>query len=503
MSEAEKKRRHDYRRNRKKWILIQAFAILLVAIIGLSMFITYYKLNETYYISYTENGSSSYNVSLKDNEFFDSSTVESGKGYISEIIDKVNADFKYTVQMENVSAKFVHSHYVEAKLEIVDNHTKAVLYQPTFTLADRITATENRQNVNISESVSVDYHEYDEMAQKFINAYGLTSVTTNLIITMYVDIEGSNSQFECNAANTYSTSVVIPLREQTISISTASSSAGDQTHTLACKRDIDPEIFKIIAIICAALCVVGGAILTAFVLLTRNEDINYEIKVKKLLNSYRSYIQIITNEFDSEGYQLLSISTFNEMLAIRDTIQSPILMNENEDKTRTLFLIPTNTKILYVFEIKVENYDELYIEINSVDEAPSEEDMQNDGPVILEEVDPAELEEALAQPEFTLDTIDYIEDDDEELDVGVEVIGVVWPEHKSKNKVYKYNPNGETVDTGDIVLVPSRDESRDKDVIRKATVAHGNHLVDPETIHFPLKRIIGVVKKSLRSQLEK
>ena len=35
-------------------------------------------------------------------------------------------------------------------------------------------------------------------------------------------------------------------------------------------------------------------------------------------------------------------------------------MSENADETRTLFLIPTQTKLLYLFEIKVDNYDELY-----------------------------------------------------------------------------------------------------------------------------------------------
>ena len=48
------------------------------------------------------------------------------------------------------------------------------------------------------------------------------------------------------------------------------------------------------------------------------------------------------------------------MLYIRDTLQSPILMSENQDRTCTQFLIPTNTKLLYVFEIRVEDYDEIY-----------------------------------------------------------------------------------------------------------------------------------------------
>ena len=65
-------------------------------------------------------------------------------------------------------------------------------------------------------------------------------------------------------------------------------------------------------------------------------------------------------EFDCDGYQIVSIQTFTEMLGIRDTIQSPLLMTENRDETMTRFLIPTDTNILYVFDIKVDNYDEIY-----------------------------------------------------------------------------------------------------------------------------------------------
>lgn len=35
-------------------------------------------------------------------------------------------------------------------------------------------------------------------------------------------------------------------------------------------------------------------------------------------------------------------------------------MEENADKTLTKFFIPTSTKILYVHEIKVDDYDKIY-----------------------------------------------------------------------------------------------------------------------------------------------
>ena len=75
--------------------------------------------------------------------------------------------------------------------------------------------------------------------------------------------------------------------------------------------------------------------------------------MKKKLNRYNSYIQQIKSNFNFEGYQILKVNTFEDMLEIRDTVKQPILMKENDNKTGAYFIIPTNTKILYVFRIKV------------------------------------------------------------------------------------------------------------------------------------------------------
>jgi hypothetical protein len=217
-------------------------------------------------------------------------------------------------------------------------------------------------------------------------------------------------------------------------------------------------------------------------------------------------------EFNEEGYQIVMIKTFNEMLGIRDTIQSPILMTENRDETMTRFLIPTNTKILYTYEIKVDNYDFIYgiipneLEETPVEEAPVEETPIEETIILSNDVSTEEIVEALAQPDIVLSEIEYVEDNDAEFEVaedepGVEVIGVVWPERAHKNKVYRYDPNGEELQKGDIVLVPTRDAARDRNVIRKAAVAHENHRVDPEHIKHPLKKIIGVIKRKAEEAL--
>ena len=93
---------------------------------------------------------------------------------------------------------------------------------------------------------------------------------------------------------------------------------------------------------------------------TKNHDINYTNKVKRLVASYRSFIQEILDPFPMDGYKQVLVKTFDEMLDVRDTIGSPLLMHANEDGTATKFMIPTSTGLVYVYEIRVENYDEIY-----------------------------------------------------------------------------------------------------------------------------------------------
>ena len=174
----------------------------------------------------------------------------------------------------------------------------------------------------------------------------------------------------------------------------------------------------------------------------------------------------------------------------------------------TRFLIPTNTKILYIFEIKVENFDAIYASHEPEEEIPEEieevveevvEEVEEEAIILTENVDAEAVAEAMAEPDFNLSEIEYEDNDDSEFEVapdepGIEVVGVVWPEKTRKNKVYRYDPNGEVLHEGDMVLVPTRDAARDREVIRKAAVAHGNHRVEPDHIKYPLKKIIGVIK---------
>ena len=504
MSEFELRRRQEYKKNRKTWSIIQIVAIVIVAAIALGSFLIYDSMNRTYYIEYTEHSNIDYRVQYKDNNYFEGEWVEKDQEYISSLVNGIVADFQYKLNMETVGVGFEYNYKVDATLLIADKDSSKHYRSVTENIIPLTNGGAKRSNsVEINETVFIDYNKYNTIATEFVDTYFLKNATSTLVVTLYVEVLSTSDKFQESNENKYSTSLNIPLTKETFSMHTTSSVPQDERKVLAYSGAESQGIFKIVGIVSSIIDVLLIICLIAFLELTKNEDINYVTKIRKIVNAYSSYIQRMDGDFDDEGYQTVMIKTFTEMLGIRDTIQSPILMTENRDETMTRFLIPTNTKILYTYEIKVENFDALYA---VADEEPVEETVVEEAIILAENVDAEEIAEAMAQPDVVLEEIEFIPDDDDQHEVGedepgVEVIGVVWPERAHKNKVYRYDPNGERLNEGDVVLVPTRDVARDREVIRKAAVAHGNHRVDPEHIKRPLKQIIGVIKRKAEEVL--
>ena len=122
-------------------------------------------------------------------------------------------------------------------------------------------------------------------------------------------------------------------------------------------------------------------------------------------------------------------------------------------------------------------------------EAPSEEAPEVEA-TVSDEIDDEDITDILA-------TIPEVEEAE---DFGVDAIDVFWKERP--NKFYTYDPDGNTVEEGDIVLVPTRDVESDKEIVREAEISRGNYKADPTELKKPLKKIIGVVKRKAEQIFE-
>lgn len=361
MSNEEKQKRADYRKNRKKWIIIQAIIISILTIFLLISSIGYYQKGVTSYVNYNETSEVDYKVFLKENDFYEDEYIGENQSYVASLIDNIEAEFFYCLNMDAENITYEYSYSVDAQLSVIDKNSDVEIFNPVFNLIEEKTALQNSSNnLKLNETVLVNYDEYNKIANDFVATYNLDNTENVLILKMHIRVKSYCDDFEEVGENEYVVALNIPLSEKTVYIEMSSSVPTNGNKILACQQGIDRNVLKVLSIVFGiidGLCIIGCLI---YILLTRNTDINYEIKVKRLVSNYKSYIQKIINRFDVSGFNVLVIDTFEEMLELRDTLQSPILMYENEDKTCTNFFIPTNSNILYLYEVKVDDYDEIY-----------------------------------------------------------------------------------------------------------------------------------------------
>ena len=150
----------------------------------------------------------------------------------------------------------------------------------------------------------------------------------------------------------------IPLTQKTMAIDLSNKLINTEDNLMVCSRP--SPLNYIYLIISFILCVVGLSFIVKLIIYTNNTRTAknvYDKELKKLLNNYGPYIQKVDGTFNLRGYQALKIETFEDMLEIRDTIQQPILMVENTKQNGVFFIIPSNTKILYIYSIKVSDIE--------------------------------------------------------------------------------------------------------------------------------------------------
>ena len=403
MSEHEIKRRQEYKRNRKKWTVVQLVAVSFLLIAALVCSLIYNRMDRNQYVQYTESSAVDYRVQYRENEFFDKEWIEKDKSYISSLISDVSADFSYAMDVDADNMSFECEYWIDATLVVSrDNNGSAYYTVEERILPMKSVFLKEASAVNINETISIDYVRYNDIARSFVKTYDLNDASCLLNVTLRVNTDCLNESFSDECRSVYSTSLNIPLAKDTFSIYTTSSTAPNREGSFEYQGAVNRDLFLNISVIAASAAFVLAVLLLLFLHFTKNEDITYAARVRKILNSYSSFVQRIEGDFAFDEYQIIMVKTFNEMLGIRDTIQSPVLMLENRDETMTRFLIPTNTRLLYVFEIKVDNYDEIYSGLNNT---PS--DAVIDAPSLEYEAysEPAEETEQICESEATPDPV--------------------------------------------------------------------------------------------------
>ena len=361
MSNEEKIRIERYKQRRQKLIILQAAIIAVLSIVLVVLFSSYRSVDQVSYVNYFETSKISYKVSLTDDELYEYEEGELGEDYafVSSLIKNISANFSYNVTVDSQTAEIDYTYKIDAKLVIVDKTTNKEIYKPVYSLVEEKTGTINSNKLNLNETVVINYNQYNSEVINFVNTLRLNSTTSKLVVTATVKFTGACNQGVGADQKQHSFDLIIPLNEVVTDIK-KSNTVTNSEKVLSCEQIEERKALILSLYVVGGIDLLAILVLLIYTLATKNSHINYSNKVNRIVKAYKSFIQKINNQFDMSEYQVLQVDTINEMLEIRDTLQSPILMSENEDRTMTKFIIPGNNNLLYVHEIKIENYDDIY-----------------------------------------------------------------------------------------------------------------------------------------------
>jgi hypothetical protein len=339
------------RKNKILRYIFLSVGSLLVACIFLFIFI---NKNQVQYAKYDESSNIDYSVFLKDNEFFNDNYLTRDKQYISTLIDYINAKFNYKLTLEDNNVDYKYSYKIDAVVKVVDKDTKKVVYSHVDNLIPIKDLESDEKVLTINESIKIDYNKYNDMMKKFVSVYELSNIESTLDVNASINVVGSCEELNENSSNESVMTLSIPLTQKTMGIDIRNNLINSEDNLMVCAKPSPLNyIFLIVAFIFVVLALTTFVNMIIYSNSTRTAQNVYDKELKRILNNYGPYIQKVDGAFNLKGYQALKIDSFTDMLEIRDTIQQPILMVENARQNGVFFIIPSNTKILYIYGIKV------------------------------------------------------------------------------------------------------------------------------------------------------
>lgn len=323
--------------------------LILIAVILIGI---YFVRSKKTYIKYQENSSLSYKVNLLKNEFYNESYLDEGIDVIASVIEDIDAEFRYDLILDE-KREYTYKYKIIAKTNLKEKSKTNSIYEKDNVLLNQQVETRNSNKLNIVEKINLDYNEYNNQVNQLIETYTLANTTSNLHLSFQLSVIDKATGKQINSKSEVM-SLEIPLTTKTVEI-TENEGVKNTPGKIVLENNRYENVEYILIIGCIFL-IIGIVILVRlvrYILDTRSAEKMYEDQLKKILFDYQSYIQKINNKIPYKDYKIIVINSFKELIEMKEEIQSPIFMYNEDDKMKTTFAM-INGNLLFGYVLSAE-----------------------------------------------------------------------------------------------------------------------------------------------------
>ena len=251
----------EHQRKRRKNKIKLAVASVVLLLMSAILISTYSVLSKNEYNKYVENAKVDYKVNLIENEFYTESTLDERSAVIASLIKDIEVNFNYNFDLEK-DQDYTYNYKIIAKTNVSESNKSTSIYETTEELVNKENQQASDKNIAISEKVGIDYNEYNEKINKFVNVYSLSDVTSTLELDMYVNIINNCDGTQMNNESKVMT-LSIPLTTKTVEVSIGANVVKDQGKVLYQKSEY--QNIEYIFVIGVVFAIAGLVMLIKFI----------------------------------------------------------------------------------------------------------------------------------------------------------------------------------------------------------------------------------------------
>ena len=329
-------------------------AIILVLLSSVCFYFgANYKLEHR--LNYSEKGNMDYKVFLKENNDFETPFLEKDKKYIASLIDHIDIDYKYAFK-SNYDMDVICKYYVLASAYVQDgsNEGKVIYQKDKYILESKTKEFAAQKEVNLNETVVLNYDEYNNIIKDFTSRYNLSSTKNTLDLSLCIELEAKNENFENPFVDESKLNATIPLTDQTLAVDLEYKEIDQNGTKVQVSSNKLINILLFIAAISSAL--LAGILITSIAkqyLKIKNEETKYQRTRNEILSSYNKVISKLTSITDMSSYEVADMNDFIDLANIRDCLDRPILFVELEKDKLAWFMVLDNA-VFYRYILKDE-----------------------------------------------------------------------------------------------------------------------------------------------------
>ena len=331
-------------------ILIIAVMLVFIGVIFIKSGLDTRKKSQPQF-AYTSEKSSNYEVLLKPNDFYLEKTLEQGKYYASQSIDKICINFKYILNT-NKESNLQYSYDIIADLvgnaNSKDNQIKEV-WNRRFNLVEITDNQDANNKFEINQNVDVDYQKYVTLANEYEKTYGI-NIDSVLKVRMNVYSNVNNLEADIKKVQDY-IELDIPINDTVTNVEENYQNINNE-NIVSQEKDI--SITEIIYYASGTILIIG-AIIIVIIEIKREfknmtKDTIYEMNIRKILKFYEDLIVTVENRPNLEKLEIMNVNKLDDLIDVAEQNKKNIIHYEEENKSKSEFYVIVD-KYAYLYVV--------------------------------------------------------------------------------------------------------------------------------------------------------